>query len=108
MPSSMLNLAALQDTPLRHDPFDHVVVPDFVPAEDLRRVMADFPAVDSPGSYPLHALRSGGAFSALTDILQGEEMTAAISKKGRKADGWGMAIICLRRPARARPLGCRS
>ncbi len=81
MPSSMLNLAALQDTPLRHDPFDHVVVPDFVPAEDLRRVMADFPAVDSPGSYPLHALRSGGAFSALTDILQGEEMTAAISKK---------------------------
>jgi len=81
MPSSMLNLAALQDTPLRHDPFDHVVVPDFVPAEDLRRVMADFPAVDSPGSYPLHALQSGGAFSALTDILQGEEMTAAISKK---------------------------
>ena len=81
MPSSMLNLAALQETPLRHDPFDHVVVPDFVPTEELQRVMEDFPAVDSAGSYPLHALRSGGAFSALADILQGEEMTAAISEK---------------------------
>lgn len=81
MPGSMLNLAALQETPLRRDPFDHVVVPDFVPAETLQRVMKDFPAVAGAGSYPLSALRGGAAFSALTDILQGEEMTAAISEK---------------------------
>jgi hypothetical protein len=81
MPDSMLNLAALKETPLQRDPFEHVVVPDFVPAEALQRVMEDFPAVSSAGSYPLQALQGGAAFTALAETLQGDEMTAAISEK---------------------------
>ena len=81
MPDSMLNLTALQETPLQRDPFEHVVVPDFVPAEALQRVMEDFPAVNGGGSYPLQALQGGAAFTALTETLQGDEMTAAISEK---------------------------
>ncbi len=81
MSGSMLNLAALRETPLRRDPFDHVVVQDFIPADTLQRVIEDFPAVDRAGSYPLHALRGGATFSALTDVLQSEEMTAAIGEK---------------------------
>lgn len=81
MSSSMLNFAALRETPLRRDPFDHVVIPDFVTPETLQRVVEDFPAVDRAGSYPLHALRGGVAFSALADSMQGDEMTAAIGEK---------------------------
>ncbi|HJW29228.1 MAG TPA: hypothetical protein VJ508_08235, partial [Saprospiraceae bacterium] len=34
---SILNLAALEATPLQHDPFEYLVVPDFIQPEALER-----------------------------------------------------------------------
>ena len=79
--TSMLNLQALRDTPLKRDPFDHVVVPGFLGREALQRLESDFPAVDGPGSYPLHALTFGPAFRELSEDLQGPDLTDVIGDK---------------------------
>ncbi len=53
-----LDYAALRATPVATDPFPHVVVPDFVPPDSLRAVVADLPPLGKRGSFPLDALAS--------------------------------------------------
>ena len=41
-----LDYAALRATPVGTDPFPHLVVPDFVPPDSLRAVLADLPPLE--------------------------------------------------------------
>ena len=59
-----LDYAALRATSAATDPFPHVVVPDFVPPDSLRAVLADLPPLDKRGSFPLDALALGLSISA--------------------------------------------
>ena len=63
----MLNLAALRHTPLARDPYEHVIVDNFVSADATKAVTGDFPKVTTTGSYPLSELSYGPAFGALVD-----------------------------------------
>ena len=76
-----IDLAALGDTPVRDDPFSHVVVPNFVPPATLLQVMADMPDMPSGGSYPPESLKLGPATRRLVDDLRGPGLRHAIAAK---------------------------
>jgi SM-20-related protein len=65
----MLKLDTLRTTPIERDPFDYVIVPNFVEREKLREVLADYPDVPGPGSHPPAGLKISGHFKALMDEL---------------------------------------
>jgi SM-20-related protein len=77
----ILDLERLRAAPLCRDPFDFVIVDDFIRTDDLPAVLADFPPVRSHGSFPLGALSCGAAFGALADELEGEELRREIEGK---------------------------
>ncbi len=76
-----LDIAALEKTPLKRDPYDYLVVPDFVLAERFPAVVGDYPAVPGPGSHPLSVVEIGGHFESLIDELDGAEFRRAIETK---------------------------
>lgn len=76
-----LDIAALEATPLKTDPYDYLVVPDFVPAAAFPEVLADYPDVPGPGSHPLPELSIGGHFKALIAELNGPQFRSAIEGK---------------------------
>ena len=75
------DIAALDSTPLQHDPYDYLIVPDFLRADRFKSVSADYPEVPGPGSHPPTELTIHGAFKALMDELSGDEFRAAIERK---------------------------
>jgi SM-20-related protein len=76
-----LDYAALRAAPVATDPFPHVVVPNFVPAESLRAVLADLPPLGRRGSFPLDALTLGSNAEALMRELEGPTLREAIAHR---------------------------
>ncbi len=72
---------ALEKTALQRDPFDYVVVNDFIKADRFSSVIADYPQVPGPGSHPPAELTIQGQFRKLMDELQGEAFRSAIARK---------------------------
>lgn len=79
--TALVDLDALRATPLADEPFDHVVVPGFVPGGALESVLADFPEIGGPGSFPADGLASGPAFAALLGELRGPAVRQAFTEK---------------------------
>jgi SM-20-related protein len=77
----LLNLAALDATPLKREPFDYLVVPDFLAPEALADANRDYPEITSPGNKDLEALHYGPGFGALIGELTGEEFARHIGEK---------------------------
>jgi hypothetical protein len=75
----MLNLAALQAAPLTRDPFEFVIVDDFVPAAAASAVSGDFPAISTTGSFPLSEITYGPAFADLIAELNGPAFERGIA-----------------------------
>jgi hypothetical protein len=76
-----LDYVALRATPVATDPFPHVVVPNFVPPERLRAVVADLPSMSRRGSFPLDGLALGPDARALMDEMEGPRLRAAIGER---------------------------
>jgi len=76
-----LDLAAFRATPLTREPFPFVIVPQFVTPAARKAVNADYPIIDSPGSFPVAGLTYGPGFQALLDELRGPEFRAACEEK---------------------------
>ena len=64
---SMLNLDSFHGTSLTSDPYEYLVLPDFVRANCLKRIDADFPKIEQGGSFPIASLTLREAFGELTD-----------------------------------------
>ena len=77
----MIDLDALDATPLQRDPFDFLVVPDFMRPDAVTAAIADYPEIADPGNHKLEALRYGPAFAALLDELQSPAMTEHLGAK---------------------------
>jgi SM-20-related protein len=75
------NFGALDSTPLQREPFEFVVVPDFIKSELFASVVADYPEVPGPGSHPPAELDIHGKFAELMDELLSEQFKAAIERK---------------------------
>lgn len=67
--------------PLRRDPFEFMVINDFVEKSALDAARASYPAVPGPGSHPPSTLKIEGPFLRLMEALQGPEFRAAVEEK---------------------------
>lgn len=67
---SLINLNALRNAQLHTDPFDFLVVPGFLSADNLAQVNADYPAVETAANHALEGLSYGPAFGRLMDEIQ--------------------------------------
>ena len=80
-PATALDLAAFRAAPLTREPFEFLVLPDFVRAEARSAIGRDYPRVRRGGSYPLEVVRHGPAFAELVRQLNGSEMRQAFEEK---------------------------
>jgi SM-20-related protein len=78
---AILDLDRLHAAPLERDPFDFVVVDNFVSRDALSDIVADFPPIRGAGSYPVEGLSYGPVFSRLVAALTGPELGRAIGEK---------------------------
>jgi SM-20-related protein len=76
-----LDYQKLADTPVGIDPFPHLVVPGFVPADDLRHVLAALPTLDRRGSFPPASVRLGEAARDLVRQLEGDRTRDLIAAR---------------------------
>lgn len=76
-----INLDAFADEPLERQPFEHVVVPNFIRRETIREIMAAFPGIEHGGSFPLSRLRFGAAFAEFCDELRSETVRDHFAEK---------------------------
>ena len=77
----MLDYDRFAATPANDDPFAHIVVPHFVPADALERVVADLPTLNKRGSFPPDSVRMGPAAAQLMAEMEGPRLRAAIADK---------------------------
>ncbi len=78
---SLINLNALRNAQLHTDPFDFMVVPEFLSGEVLEQVNGDYPAIDSAANHALESLQYGPAFEALMEELRGTSFATALGER---------------------------
>ena len=73
----MIDLDRFENTPLVREPFEFLVVPEFVKAEFRGAINADYPNIEKRGSFPLSEVKYGAAFGELMNDLNGPQMRSA-------------------------------
>lgn len=81
MLSSTIHLDALRAAPVVREPFPYLIVPNFVNADLVEAIEADFPKVELPGSLPLASLNYGPNFTRFIGEVRSAEMTDIMAKK---------------------------
>jgi hypothetical protein len=76
-----LDFTAFRATPLTREPFPFLVIPEFIKPRARAAINADYPRIDSPGSFPVAGLTYGPGFQRLLDELRGPEFQAACEEK---------------------------
>ena len=74
-----LDYQKLADTPAQAEPFPHIVVPSFVPPDDLRAVLADLPPLNRRGSFPSDSGALGPAAHELVGEMEGDGLRDLIA-----------------------------
>lgn len=77
----VIDLNALHQAEVRHDPFPFLTIANFIRPHAFDEVSAGFPTIAHAGSYPLTTLAYGPGFAALAEELQSPELAAIVSKK---------------------------
>ena len=77
----LFDYKALALTQVEHDPFDFVVVKNFVSPDALARINRDFPQVPGPGSHPPSVLNIRGHFKAMIDELGSAAFRTLVESK---------------------------
>ena len=91
-----LRFDVLRATPVASDPFPHVVVPHFIPADSLSAIVAALPAMSSGGSFPPSALRLRPVVQSLVRALEGAEFRRVVAEKFRLALDTAPTMLTLR------------
>jgi hypothetical protein len=76
-----LNFELFNKTPLVREPFEHLVVPGFVPSNVLKEINDGYPHISKPGSFPLSEVSIGPKFKEFIDHLNGTEFREAFEHK---------------------------
>lgn len=76
-----LGIEQFRATPLVRQPFEHLIVPQFIGFEALAEINADYPRISTSGSFPVDQLVFGSAFRTLLDELNGDEFREAFEGK---------------------------
>jgi hypothetical protein len=78
---SMLDLERFRNTPLTSEPFQFLIVPEFVRAEARLAIDKDYPEVARAGSFPLREVTYGPGFATLIEQLRSDEFRQAFEEK---------------------------
>src|SRR5437867_7446562 len=78
---SMLDLEKFRNTPLTSEPFDFLIVPEFVKSDVRAAIDKDYPEVSRPGSFPLGEVGYGPAFAKLVEEMRSDEFRQAFEEK---------------------------
>jgi SM-20-related protein len=78
---SLLDLEAFQRTPLTYEPFEHLVVGDFLRPKHVASVLSDFPAIAGSGLLPVDATAFGPAFGSLVEEIESAALSDAFAAK---------------------------
>ncbi|HXO92736.1 MAG TPA: 2OG-Fe(II) oxygenase [Candidatus Acidoferrum sp.] len=78
---SMLDLERFRATPLTREPFDFLIVPEFVKTEARTAIDKDYPEIARPGSFPLREVIYGPAFAKLIEEMRSDEFRQAFEEK---------------------------
>jgi hypothetical protein len=81
MPLSYLDIDAFRAMALLKQPFEYLIVPNFVRPEACMRINADYPPISDGGSFPVSQLSYGAAFQRLLDELESDEFRVAFEQK---------------------------
>jgi SM-20-related protein len=76
-----LNFHAIEQAPLSHDPFDHIIVPGAIAGEAMAALNDDFPRIDTLGSHPVSTLDYGPAFAGFLKELSERPFARALGAK---------------------------
>jgi hypothetical protein len=74
-------LERFRNTPLTSEPFQFLIVPEFVRAEARLAIDKDYPEVARPGSFPLREVTYGPGFATLIEQLRSDEFRQAFEEK---------------------------
>jgi len=77
----MLNISKLAAAEFHAEPFEYLLVDDFLEPDCKQAIVQDFPRVEKSGSFPLSRVSYGPAFKHLTDELLGPDFAAAVGAK---------------------------
>jgi hypothetical protein len=77
----VVNFDALRAAQVSAEPFAHILLPGFVPAEALPAVFAALPPMKGRGSFPIEAVRLGEAAKAVISALQSDEFRQIVAEK---------------------------
>ena len=78
---SLLNLDAIRQAELHPDPFDFLVVPDFLSRDVLQRINEDYPTIDTAANHPLKGLQYGPLFGELVEEIQSAAFAGALGAR---------------------------
>jgi hypothetical protein len=76
-----LGIEQFRTTPLVRQPFEHLIVPQFIGPQALAEINADYPTISTSGSFPVDQLTFGPAFRTLLGALNGDEFREAFEEK---------------------------
>jgi len=80
-PMTCFDYSALALAPLERDPFEFVLVKDFLSSEVLARIDEDFPDVPGPGSHPPSELAIRGHLKAVVEELNSDAFRRLVETK---------------------------
>jgi hypothetical protein len=78
---TLTRLDALDAAELQTDPFDYIVVPDFLPPDQLKLVNADYPNIDTAANHDLRDLTYGPLFEKFIGELETDEFREHLGDK---------------------------
>jgi SM-20-related protein len=78
---SMLDLERFRTTPLSREPFEFLVIPEFVRIEARAAIDKDYPQIGRAGSFPLREVTYGPGFARLIEEMRSEEFRKAFEEK---------------------------
>jgi SM-20-related protein len=76
-----LGIEQFRTTALVLQPFEHLIVPQFIGAQALAEINTDYPKISTSGSFPADQLSFGPAFRTLLEELNGDEFREAFEEK---------------------------
>src|SRR6516225_1133205 len=75
-----LGIERFRTTPLVRQPFEHLIVPQFIATQGLAEINADYPKISTSGSFPVDQVVFGPAFQTLLDELNSEAFCPAFEE----------------------------
>ncbi len=77
----LLDLTALQRTPVQENPYPYMIVPGFLPPAAVAAISPDFPRIEQAGSFPVADLTFGPAFRGFLDELESAALRTIMAEK---------------------------